>query len=80
MYNTGMYRQNLLDAMAFVSFIVGVANYGENSTQSDKDDIMNRLDQQTKNILLKVQDSLEEQNNMLKDILERLDKIENMDR
>ena len=67
-----MYDKDFLDVIALVSFAVGVANYQENLTQSDKDDIMNRLDQQTKDILTKVQESLEEQNNMLREILERL--------
>lgn len=56
-----MYNQNFLDALAMTSFLVGIANYNENLTQNDKDDIMNRLDKQTKDVLLKVQESLEEQ-------------------
>ena len=67
-----MYDRNFLDAVSMVSFVVGLANYYENLTQSDKDDIMNRLDQQTKDILEKVQDALEAQNKMLREILERL--------
>lgn len=69
-----MYNQNFLDALAMTSFLVGIANYNENLTQNDKDDIMNRLDQQTKDILFRVQESLEEQNTMLKEILSRLEK------
>lgn len=67
-----MYDQHLLDTIALVSFIVGVANYSENLTQSDKDDIMRRLDEQTTDILKHVQKSLEDQNEMLKEILRRL--------
>ena len=67
-----MYDRNFLDAVSMVSFVVGLANYYENLTQSDKDDIMNRLDQQTKDILEKVQDALEKQNEMLREILGRL--------
>ena len=63
------YNQDMLDTLTLVSFLVGVANYDENLTQRDKDDIMNRLDQQTKDILLEVQKSLEDQNNMLREIL-----------
>lgn len=66
-------RQDFLDAVAMVSFLVGLANYDENLTQNDKDDIMNKLDQQTKSILIELQKSIEEQNKMLKEILERLD-------
>lgn len=46
-----MYNQDLLDAVSLLSFIVGVANYNENLTQNDKDDIMRRLDEQTADIL-----------------------------
>ena len=69
-----LYNQDMLDTITLVSFIVGMANYNQNLTQNDKDDIMNRLDQQTKDILLRVQGSLEEQNVMLKEILSRLEK------
>lgn len=40
-----MYDKNFLDAVAIVSFIIGVANYQENLTQDDKNDIMQHLDQ-----------------------------------
>lgn len=66
------YNQDMLDAITLVSFLIGMANYNENLTQNDKDDIMNHLDEQTKNILLEVQKSLEEQNNMLRSIMHRL--------
>ena len=66
------YNKNFMDSIALVSFLVGMANYRENLTQSDKDDIMKHLDQQTQDILEKVQESLEHQNNMLREILRRL--------
>ena len=69
---TAMYNQDFLNALQLVSFIVGVQNYKENLTQNDKDDIMNSLDQQTKDILTKVQNEIERQNEMLEEILERL--------
>lgn len=68
-----MYDRNYLDAIAMVSFLIGLANYQENLTQSDKDDIMNSLDRQTRDILVNVQKALNEQNEMLKEILRRLD-------
>ena len=63
------YDQNFMDALALVSFIVGIANYNENLSQSDKDDIMKTLDQQTQDILSKLEDRIEEQNEMLRQIL-----------
>ena len=68
-----MYDRDFLDAVAIASLVVDILNYNENLTQSDKDDIMNRLDQQTKEILTMVQASLEEQNAMLRQILEKLE-------
>ena len=70
------YDENFLNAVQLVSFIVGIANYQENLTQSDKDDIMKGLDQQTKDILEKVQEALEEQNKMLKKIIEMIQRPE----
>ena len=67
-----MYDRDFIDMIQIISFVIGLANYQENLTQSDKDDIMNHLDQQTKDILTKVQAALEEQNKMLREILERL--------
>ena len=67
-------NNDLLDAVSIVSFLVGLANYNENLTQSDKDDIMKRLDQQTNSVLIEVQKSLDEQNDMLREILRRLEK------
>ena len=67
-----LYNQDMLDTLTLISFLIGLANYNENLTQSDKDDIMKRLDQQTQDILIKVQGSLEEQNKMLREILDRL--------
>ena len=71
-----IYDQSFLDALALVGFIVDLANYNENLTQSDKDDIMQSLDKQTSDILQRVEDALEEQNAMLREILDRLEEIE----
>ena len=66
------YNQDLLDAVAIVSFLIGIANYNENLTQSDKDDIMRHLDQQTQDILERVEKALNKQNAMLEEILKRV--------
>lgn len=69
-----MYDQDLLDIIQIVSFVVGIQNYRENLTQNDKDDIMNHLDQQTKDILTEVKAELKRQNEMLEEILDRLNR------
>ena len=68
------FNEDMLDALTLVSFMIGVANYNENLTQSDKDDIMKSLDQQTNDILMRVEEALQEQNEMLEEILETLRK------
>lgn len=65
-------NQDFLDALTFVSFMMGMANYNENLTQNDKDDIMRGLDQKTTEMLVAINSSLEEQNKMLREILNRL--------
>lgn len=67
-----MMNQDVLDALTLVSFMVGMANYNENLTQSDKDDILKGLDQKTNAMLARIEQDLEEQNIMLREILERL--------
>ena len=66
-------NQDFLDALTFVSFVVGMANYNENLTQSDKDDLMKGLDQKTNAMLARIEQDLEEQNIMLREILSRLE-------
>ena len=67
-----MFNQDFLDALSLVSFMVGIANYGENLSQSDKDDLMTSLDKKTNSILETLKASLEEQNVMLREILKKL--------
>lgn len=67
-----MFNQDFLDALSLVSFMVGIANYGENLSQSDKDDLMTSLDKKTNSILETLKASLEEQNAMLREILKKL--------
>ena len=66
------FNEEMLDAIALISFIVGVANYEQNLTQNDKDDIMRKLDTQTRDILIEVEAQLEKQNEMLREIKEAL--------
>ena len=67
------YNKDLMDALNMVGFLVGIANYNENLSQSDKDDIMEKLDTQTKELLETIQGEIERQNRMLEEILERLE-------
>lgn len=64
------YNEELLDAITVVSFLIGIANYGENLSQSDKDDMMQALDRKTNDMIERLENDLEEQNKMLKEILD----------
>jgi hypothetical protein len=77
------FNDDFLDALAVVSFVIGIMNYEENLTQSDKDDIMKGLDEQTAAILEKLEadlnaqnDMLAYQNTMLEHILSKLEESE----
>lgn len=58
-------KSNILDAMTVVGFLIGLANYDENITQSDLQDMM-------KCMLKDVHEHLEEQDNKIDNILELL--------
>ena len=63
---------DFIDNINVASFLLDLLNYQENLTQSDKDDIMGRLDQQTTEILTQVKAELEKQNRIMGEILEKL--------
>lgn len=63
--DNGWFNQRTLDAMAFIGFLIGVANYEENLTQSDVQDMI-------KGALQNVHEHLEEQDNKIDNILELL--------
>ena len=67
------YNQDFLDAVALVSFIIGIANYNENLSQSDKDDMMHALDEKANVMLERLEADLEEQNKLLRQILDKLE-------
>lgn len=66
-------NKDYMDTLAILSFVIGVANYQENLTQNDKAEIMKKFDEQTKHILIQLEQAVEEQNKMLREILRRLE-------
>lgn len=66
-YNDGLFSQRSLDAMAFVSFIIGMMNYDENIDQS-------KLQETAENIMKDIHAHLAEQDRKIDEILEKLDK------
>ena len=70
------FNKDFIDAISLISFMVGVANYDENLLQSDKDDLMKSLDEKTNEMLTCLEKDIDNQNEMIKDITNRLDRIE----
>ena len=65
-------NDSFMDALSIASFLVGIANYNENLTQNDKAEIMDKLDRQTRDILININLELAKQNEMLVEILDML--------
>ena len=63
-----MYDQNLLDSIALVGFFLGLANYDENVSQSLVQDLFDKA-------LGDIHTHLVEQDNKMKAIEEKLDKL-----
>lgn len=61
-----------LDIISLMSFCIGVINLDENLTQSDKADLQETLSQKADLLLQEIHGHLEEQDALLKSILEEL--------
>ena len=66
---TMRYNEDLLDAVTLLSFMIGIANYGQNLSQNDKDDMMQALDKKTNDMIERLENDLEKQNKILNEIL-----------
>ena len=71
-----LFNDNFIDSLSIVSFIIGLLNYEENLSQSDKDDIISRSSKDAQMILEQLEKDLDEQNEVLKEIIERIKKLE----
>lgn len=69
--NSSNRKDVILDAMAIVSFLVGMANYEENITQS-------QLQETAKSIMSDIHSHLKEQDDKMDRILELLGEKEDM--
>lgn len=69
--NSSNRKDAILDAMAIVSFLVGMANYEENITQS-------QLQETVKSIISDIHSHLKEQDDKMDRILELLGEKEDM--
>ena len=55
-----------------MSFLIGIANYQENLTQGDKQDLLHEVDEATEQAIQKVREHLTEQDKKIERILEML--------
>ena len=67
-----MSNQDLLDVLSAASFMISIANYNENLSQSDKDDMIQALNRNMEALLNQLEEDLEKQNMMLLEILTML--------
>lgn len=67
-----LFNDDFLDTLAVVGFIIGVMNYDENLSQSDKDDLLNHTSESIEKLVQHIDQVVDEQNAMLKEILDEL--------
>ena len=69
---SSLFNDDFLDTLSVVSFIIGVMNYNENLSQSDKDDILQTVSNNMQELLEKLEEDIAEQNDRLREILDEL--------
>jgi hypothetical protein len=69
-------KQNLLDSVSMVSFIIGLLNLNENLTQGDKQDLLEEFNNKAELLLNEIHGHLEIQDNKLDEIIKRLEVLE----
>lgn len=67
-------NNEFIDLVNIASFVLGIMNLQENLTQSDKQDIVNELKNETSIVLNKINTHLQEQDNKINKILKLLSK------
>jgi hypothetical protein len=73
----GTEQYSLLDVLTIVSFFVGVENLMENRQQSAQNDVNIANDRQAKFLLRALSEKFDEQNEMLKTIMEAVNENPN---
>ncbi len=66
------YNDDMIGAVSYVSFLIGLMNLEENLTQGDKQDILENLNRVTNDAIARVKDHLDRQDKKLDYIMERL--------
>ena len=73
---SSLFSDDFLESLTVVGFIIGVLNYDENLSQSDKQDMIESFDNKIEKLLEHLDQEIDKQNGMLKEIIERLDRLE----
>jgi hypothetical protein len=58
-----------LDIISIISFLIGIMNLEENVTQGDKQELMQKLDENVRFLLTEIHTHLQEQDNKINSIL-----------
>lgn len=66
------FDDNFLDWISVLSFAIGVANYAENITQTDMQELTKEVDNKTSTLLSELHGHLEEQDRKIDNILQIL--------
>lgn len=66
------FNDDMIGAVSYVSFLIGLMNLEENLTQGDKQDILQNLNNVTSDAIARVKDHLDRQDKKLDYIMERL--------
>lgn len=61
-----------LDILTIIGFVIGLKNYEETLTQTDKQDLMKEVDQKTTKILKEIQEHLRIQDEKIDKIIKKL--------
>ena len=68
-------NQDFIDIASCMDLALQILNYEHNITQTSNDDIMKKIDSQTGEILIKLDSDINTQNEMLKEIPQKLDSL-----
>ena len=66
-----------LDTISLMSFMISMMNYGENLTQSDKQDLQKELSHQAEDILNEIHKHLQDQDKKIDYIINKLEELSN---
>lgn len=67
-------KDKILEAINLLSFVIGIENLQENREQSKHNDVQMANDKQAKFLLEEISKKFEEQNTILREILNKLNK------